>query len=601
MNPDDIFLGPLLRRAQPGLVVVCLATFADLALRFSVKDAAGDELGSDVDPVRVRVSSSLFFWFGRIRPSSGTFPAGRLLSYAIGVRKDGAVAFDEQPFEAIVAADELAYREHPLPTFFLQQPGSALSVLYGSCRKIHDAGGADALAAGDALVDRHCDDLVHRPTILCLGGDQIYADDVHSLVREEIERLTAKLGLDTERMPGRSLEGNRKAVLAGDAKFTSDDLANHVARLGEYLALYGLSWNIRNWAGRPAKLAPFTESLPRVRRLLANVPTYMIFDDHDVTDDWNLSALWESTAYGHPFSRRIVGNALIGYLLCQGWGNDPDAFKELMPVLETLLNGNEPGALLAKTGQDLAVERVLAFQHWHYRIATQPPLIVLNTRTRRWRSDIVPGQPSGLMDWEALTEFQQAVMDERSVVVVSPAPMFGVKLIEAVQRIYTLFGKPLLVDAENWMAHRGAANVLLNIFGHSRTPQNFVILSGDVHYSFVYDVRLRHMKQGPRIWQITSSGIKNQFPNTLLEWLDRTNRWLYAPWSPLNWFTKRRRMRVTPWLPDRREAGERLWNRAGIGLVELDAKGVPTRISQLGADGSDSGFQPSAKPINLTR
>ena len=135
MNPDDIFLGPLLRRAQPGLVVVCLATFADLALRFSVKDAAGDELGSDVDPVRVRVSSSLFFWFGRIRPSSGTFPAGRLLSYAIGVRKDGAVAFDEQPFEAIVAADEMAYSEHPLPTFFLQRPGSALRVLYGSCRK----------------------------------------------------------------------------------------------------------------------------------------------------------------------------------------------------------------------------------------------------------------------------------------------------------------------------------------------------------------------------------------------------------------------------------------------------------------------------------
>ena len=26
------------------------------------------------------------------------------------------------------------------------------------------------------------------------------------------------------------------------------------------------------------------------------------------------------------------------------------------------------------------------------------------------------------------------------------------------------FGKPLVVDAENWLAHRGAANVLLNIF-----------------------------------------------------------------------------------------------------------------------------------------
>ncbi len=37
----------------------------------------------------------------------------------------------------------------------------------------------------------------------------------------------------------------------------------------------------------------------------------MIFDDHDITDDWNLSARWELTAYGHPFSRRIIGNALL--------------------------------------------------------------------------------------------------------------------------------------------------------------------------------------------------------------------------------------------------------------------------------------------------
>ena len=61
--------------------------------------------------------------------------------------------------------------------------------------------------------------------------------------------------------------------------------------------------------------------------------------------------------------------------------------------------------------------------------------------------------------------------------------MFGVKLIEAVQRVFSWAGQPLLVDAENWMAHRGAAHVMMNIFRHSRTPGNYVILSGDVHYS----------------------------------------------------------------------------------------------------------------------
>jgi hypothetical protein len=68
---------------------------------------------------------------------------------------------------------------------------------------------------------------------------------------------------------------------------------------------------------------------------------------------------------------------------------------------------------------------------------------------------------------------------------VSPAPVLGVKLIENVQRVFTWLGLALMVDAENWMAHPGAAHVMLNIFRHRRTPRTFVILSGDVHYSFV--------------------------------------------------------------------------------------------------------------------
>jgi len=49
------------------------------------------------------------------------------------------------------------------------------------------------------------------------------------------------------------------------------------------------------------------------------------------------------------------------------------------------------------------------------------------------------------------------------------------------------------------------ANVILNIFRHSRTPEQIAVLSGDVHYFFVYDIKLRFRNGGPRIYQITSS------------------------------------------------------------------------------------------------
>ena len=147
-----------------------------------------------------------------------------------------------------------------------------------------------------------------------------------------------------------------------------------------------------------------------------------------------------------------------------------------------------------------------------------------------------------------------------------------------VQRVFTYFGKPLLVDAENWMAHPGSANVILNIFQHPKTPENFIILSGDVHYSFAYDIRLRSSTSSPDIWQITCSGFKNEFPQTLLRWFDRLNTLLYGSKSPLNWFTKRRRMRIRA-RKKSTDPNYRLSLGNGIGYLQLSPSGRPEKIS----------------------
>ena len=159
--------------------------------------------------------------------------------------------------------------------------------------------------------------------------------------------------------------------------------------------------------------------------------------------------------------------------------------------------------------------------------------MVLDSRTHRWRSEVSPRRPSGLMDWEALTDLQQALRGHPAVLLVASAPIFGVKLIETVQRVFSFFGHPLLVDAENWMSHPGAASAMLNIFRHPKTPQTFVVLSGDVHYSFVYDVELR--PRGCRPWTTgpavcDRSGAHN--PRRPAHKLDHLNRWLFSPRTP---------------------------------------------------------------------
>ena len=627
-DTGPVLAGPVLRHTAPDELVLWLATSQPIDAHIRLRDSSRylvDRPIAACEQTCLRIGTRAWLYLLHIRPDN-ELPRDTRLHYDLGLQSGK----DRQWIQHW--APHLCPEGQTSPGFVLK---SRLDrILHGSCRRPHHPSGDGLVRVDNELAK--AETIEDTPALLLMTGDQVYADDVAGPMLHAIQCVIHQLGLYQEVLEGASLQHSHELTSIEKAYYHRDELlpesefnedlterffggvrkpvfttanaGNHLISFAEVMAMYLLVWSPDPWqlvtptepVTAPSELKRYQEeqqaidgfrkNLPQAARAMANVPVYMIFDDHDVTDDWNLSALWETTAYEHPFSRRIIGNALLGYLLCQGWGNQPEHFTTLLAQCQTLFEPEKNHHELDRQRQDQLIDDLFHFRHWHYSLDTQPRLVVLDTRTHRWRSELRRSHPSGLMDWEALTDFQQEVMGQEAVVVVSPAPMFGVKLIEMIQRVFTWFGKPLLVDAENWMAHRGAASVLLNIFGHSGTPKHFVILSGDVHYSFAYDVTLRHKRNSPHIWQITSSGIKNEFPNGLLEWLDRLNRWLFAPWSPLNWFTKRRRMRIAPRLPEGREAGERLWNHSGIGEVWLDEEGAPRTIRQLNADDGGTEF-----------
>jgi hypothetical protein len=155
---------------------------------------------------------------------------------------------------------------------------------------------------------------------------------------------------------------------------------NHLIKLGEFYAMYLLMWSPELWplnteypeyrnvyskkyfkkepkqsdnpkdvgeamaqnssagAGDKGTYAPYLRSVTRaqlyqdelraVRKALANIPTYMICDDHEITDDWFLDYNWCETVLSRVLGNRIVQNGLTAYTLFQSWGNTPAQFEQ---------------------------------------------------------------------------------------------------------------------------------------------------------------------------------------------------------------------------------------------------------------------------------
>lgn len=277
----------------------------------------------------VRLGKNLYVNLVTARPrgEDSQFPVGviayDMLAFVESDSRGGITRLGRFSQIGLLGNRGIAYRNHRvgLPTFVISDE-TWQPLLHGSCRKLHGRDGdrskeADLLLGFSATSES-------RPAVLFLTGDQIYADDVSSGLVPIITRL------------GRNLVGNDRTFsnLPPDRSsfcrqlgFTSGDSEHHLLSLGEFAAMYALTFSPHNWPRtlssetlRDAKTGVFA-----AHRLLANMATYMIFDDHEVTDDWNITKSSIEVVKNNRLTRKVVGNALCAYWAFQDWGNDPSA------------------------------------------------------------------------------------------------------------------------------------------------------------------------------------------------------------------------------------------------------------------------------------
>ena len=316
-----------------------------------------------------------------------------------------------------------------------------------------------------------------------MTGDQIYADDV-AIAMPLIQHIT-KFGIQLlgweEQILGVNKKltdigaGERQQIVRDHAKFTSQKADNHLLSFDEFAAMYLLAWNAQNWPDiiregeglstnhydnttknhddvyrkQIKELKHAYNVLPKVRRVLANIPTYMIFDDHDVTDDWNITKEWHENVKNSDCGKQIVCNALAAIWAFQAWGNNPDIYSQdfIDKIIGYLQND---GSIEASD-----LDHLWNFHGWSFSVPTNPVAIFLDCRTQRGYTSL-RGAPE-LISEEALNSISGIAQQSNyhngdPVIIVSPTPVFGFELAEKLQGYLAHLSGPYNWDLESWSA-----------------------------------------------------------------------------------------------------------------------------------------------------
>jgi hypothetical protein len=616
-----ILAGPILRRvdSQSVTVWVALQKPSPVTLKvYSTVDGTGAVLDREV-----------------LCGSQQTVPLGKHL-HVVAVTAIGNEALQAEAIYAYnlefgeVKADltdnsinphTIAYFDRQLPTFATTPTHpDRLKIVHGSCRKPHGSG-RDALAILDLLIEENADKPSLRPQKMFLTGDQIYGDDVAdpllhlaTEIGETLlgwsEKLPLQRSSDSEiayREAREVLAGQRSELVRDYAGFTAmlpnkpEKAKSHLLSLAEYFAMYLLVWSpilwpehlpeipdallkipknsprstAKAWQEEVSALESFRAHLTRVRRVLANVPTYTIFDDHDVSDDCYLNHQWCCRVFGKPLGRRVVQNAVLAYAIFQGWGNTPEQFTS-GKVGEKLLDatvkwsqskGNDELAWQAiakylnmpkidpktslplfKIDGDVEIldgdsEGDRNYLKWHYHLIDRCfEVLVLDTRTWRGyplidestseeanqyenKDDVSDRLPVLLSPTAFDTQIRQCLNRTQNsnipiTIIVLPTNIESLWLIDLIQRWHLCEGRVFESDVgDAWnLNKKGFARLLATMF---ECRDRIIVLSGDIHYSSAVRINYWAKTPGNResskvLAQLTSSALKNAEQKTYI-------------------------------------------------------------------------------------
>ncbi|HYN97620.1 MAG TPA: alkaline phosphatase D family protein [Pilimelia sp.] len=380
-------------------------------------------------------------------------------------------------------------------------------LVFGSCRESTQHASARRLPpdALDAYARRLAADVPAArdwPDLLVLLGDQVYADETSPKIRRWLRRRPRR----------------------------HDAPQDQVVTFEEYSKLYLESWRADT----------------EIRWLLSTLPSVMIFDDHEIIDDWNTSAPWRAGMRAQPWWAERITSGLASYWVYQHLGNLSPEQIAVDPVYAKVIAAGDATTVLrdfaARVDQESDVghdpQRWAAAEYqWSYALDIgRTRLIVLDNRCSRV---VEPGHramlPRGEWQWfsdQAYGRYDHLVVGSSLPWLLPPAvhhlEAWNERLADSPRPWVARASERLrqAVDLEHWAAFGRSFRQLAELFadlgaGAARpggtvgvdagAPASISVLSGDVHHSYVARAEFGDRVTSP-VHQLTCSPLHNQVP-----------------------------------------------------------------------------------------
>jgi hypothetical protein len=310
--------------------------------------------------------------------------------------------------------------------------------------------------------------------------------------------------------------------------------AVHAADFAEYSYLYDRAW-----------------SLDGARKVLAHLPSFMIFDDHEITDDWNFNGKWVDIVHSNeddPYQMwpKTITDGLVAYWMYQGWGNLAPSVWRSDPRVQILDRARAAGKDALPDLRRLIFERAIKPARpgvdptkrltWYYSLPIRSPqFLVVDDRSERE----VYG--TGGPFQKQLEGLNKRLDEERSSAAfivfptpfLLPHPLSWAMTHQSATRFISFLAKLFRNHTWEWttiealardsdMEHAAGNRVwehvmkMLVKIQDSVTPlKTIAFVSGDIHFSCNLDGQLKKFDPAPQphLLQLVSSGLRQAVPS----------------------------------------------------------------------------------------